>query len=758
MSFRPAHPEGSSPHVPSVLAATRTKSSIALHRRYGTNPYPRLLREPTSSSQCETGDLSALTGNVTLAAPAHDTTTDTSVQAAQPLPTELKTVLERRKLQALTPYKPQAWESLLFTTNLVNKYPSLSQNLRTGFFLNFPIIKTTQSPPNKSSISDLQDKFDDAIQLEITKQRYLGPLSRQDVESLIGPFQSSPFSIIPKPGRPDCYRILQNYSYPYNTSPSHPNPSINSFIDSDDFPTTWGTFSVISLLIHQLPPNSQIATRDVSEAYRTVPLHHSQWPGAVARTGPDSFCIDTATCFGSSPSAGIYGVVADAGADIFRSQGIGPLAKWVDDHVFFRILRTHLSKYNQQRKDRYLELSAKKQNQDGGRLWYGGNFFPDGTLDEHVEDCEFPCADLSSLSPRSHEDSLYSYNFEDIDRISDALGIPWEKSKDLPFASSTSYIGLHWDLNSLTVSLSLEKREKYIKSIDEWFSQPRHNLNDVQKLYGRLLHACLVVTSGRAYLTSLEAMLALCNTHPYISYIPTKATADDLSWWIARLSSSSVSRPIPSPVTLLDPEAFSDACLTGIAITIRGKWRAWRLIPGWQTLEGSRDIGWAEAVGFELLVRAVSRFNGSSRHFRVYGDNKGVVEGWRNYRSKSKPTNQVFRRIHSFLDQFDHSLSVHPAYVPSESNPADPPSRGIFPPFELQLPEIPLPVDLNRFIIDATLPFSTTELCLFREGRHPSTLSERIDNPIDDSCSINWDLPPAFDESNHHSRYHFRSS
>ena len=656
---------------------------------------------------------------------------------------ELKNALELRKLQALTPYKPQAWESLLLAANLTKKYPTLSQNFRTGFFLDFPIIKFTQAPPNKSSISDLQDQFDKAIQLEITKQRYFGPFSRLQIESLIGPFQSSPFSIIPKPGKPGRYRILQNYSYPHNTTPSHPNPSINSFIDSDNFPTTWGTFSVISLLIHQLPPNSQVATRDVSEAYRTVPLHHSQWPGAIVRTGPDSFCIDTATCFGSSPSAGSYGVVADAGTDLFRSKGIGPLAKWVDDHIFFRILRAHLAEYNKQRATRYLELSVSGQNQDGGRLWYGGNSFPDGTLNEHVEDCEFPCADLSSASPHSFEDSLYTYNFDDIDSFSDTLGIPWEKAKDLPFASSTTYIGLQWDLSSLTVSLSLEKRSKYIASIEEWLLRERHTLNDVQKLYGRLLHACLIVTSGRAYLTSLETMLALCNPHPFIPYLPTKGTADDLSWWISKLSSPDISRPIPSPVTLLDPYAFSDASLDGVGIIIEGKWRAWRLIPGWQTLEGARDIGWAEAVGFELLVRYISGFVCPSGHFRVYGDNKGVIEAWENFRSKNKPVNGVFRWIHSLLDQSNHTLSIHPTYVPSEHNPADPLSRGIYPSVDYQLPAIALPADLNRLIIDSSLPFNPTELCLLREGRYSNTISQRINHSISNNHSNNQDYPPS---------------
>ena len=107
---------------------------------------------------------------------------------------------------------------------------------------------------NNAAISEYQTQFNKIVDSEIQKQRYIGPFSRQHTEALIGPFQSSPFSIIPKPGKPGHFRLLQNFSYPYDVSPALPNPSINSFLDSDDFPTTWGTFSIISLLIHQLPP------------------------------------------------------------------------------------------------------------------------------------------------------------------------------------------------------------------------------------------------------------------------------------------------------------------------------------------------------------------------------------------------------------------------------------------------------------------------------------------------------------------------
>ena len=360
-TFSPAQAEGPFPLVRSVWAATPTKSWTALPPGCGTIPSQHSPFALIRSSPCETGNRSVGSGNAPPDVITPPTIFVTSAQDALPPLTELRSVLELRKSQALTPYKVLAWESLLIDSGLHVKYPSIPQGLRTGFIIDMPNIRVTQTPPNKSTISDLQSHFDTIINLELHKRRYIGPFSRQIVESLIGPFQSSPLSMIDKPGKPGCYCLIQNYSYPHNTTPLHPNPSINSFLNSDDFPTTWGTFSIISLLIHQLPPHSQMATRDVAEAYRTIPLHYSQWPGTVVRTASDSYCVDTVASFGFAPSAGVYGKVADAGADLFRYKGIGPLAKWVDDHAFFRIRREFLEGYNQQRQSRYEELSVRGQ-------------------------------------------------------------------------------------------------------------------------------------------------------------------------------------------------------------------------------------------------------------------------------------------------------------------------------------------------------------------------------------------------------------
>jgi hypothetical protein len=91
-------------------------------------------------------------------------------------------------------------------------------------------------------------------------------------------------------------------------------------------------------------------------------------------------------------------------------------------------------------------------------LWFGGRVFEDGTTEQFDEDCRFPCKDLSLRSACLSEDSLYTYNFDNIDFFSRQLGIPWELSKDMPFASTTTYIGFDWNIETHQVSLGSKNR------------------------------------------------------------------------------------------------------------------------------------------------------------------------------------------------------------------------------------------------------------------------------------------------------------
>jgi hypothetical protein len=333
----------------------------------------------------------------------------------------------------------------------------------------------------------------------------------------------------------------------------------------------------------------------------------------------------------------------------------------------------------------------------GSRIWYRGETVPDGTAAEFNEDTSCPFVDFSQTSPRSPQDSLFSYCDADIDILSGFLGIPWEPSKTVPFGSQFPYLGFLWNILARTVSILPAKQLKYKEAIQEWHSHPTHVLEEVRKLYGKLLHACLVIPAGRAYLTSLEAMLGSFGNRPFTPHHAPRETAADLGWWFETLSSPNLTRAIPGPRQVTDCGAFSDASSrVGIGIVIQERWRAWRLIPGWN--QEGRDIGWAEAIGFELLIRTLLTISNHGDCFKVYGDNRGVVEGWWKGRSRSKPVNAVFKRIHHLSALHQHSFITR--YVPSKENPADGPSRAVFPPKHLLLPPIPIPHELHAFIID----------------------------------------------------------
>lgn len=131
-------------------------------------------------------------------------------------------------------------------------------------------------------------------------------------------------------------------------------------------------------------------------------------------------------------------------------------------------------------------------------------------------------------------------------------------------------------------------------------------------------------------------------------------------------------------------------------------------MPGWQTLGGKRDIGWAEAIGFEILAIYLCEEDPGGQHLAVFGDNVGVVEGWRNGRSRNAAVNDVFKRIHTLLERAN-APTLHPRYIPSAENPADAPSHGVYPPAALLLPPITLPRCLDSLLVDAQLPRTAAE-------------------------------------------------
>ncbi|KAF8621907.1 hypothetical protein AX15_007402 [Amanita polypyramis BW_CC] len=242
----------------------------------------------------------------------------------------------------------------------------------------------------------------------------------------------------------------------------------------------------------------------------------------------DSFAIDTCLCFGLASSAGIHGIMGDAGEDLLRARGIGPLLKWVDYHLFFRLRRDCIDAYNSFRK--YKARTIIEQRGAGSTRSSVMVSWRDVAQRQTrgMEDSRFP---LQNFPPRM-PNHRHAYTIEDIDDYSAYLGIPWQQLKDLPFDTTTIY--LIWDLVARTITLSDAKKAKNLKA----------------------------------------------------------------------------------------------------------------------------DIRWAEAVAFELLIHAVSRRFTGIRHFRILGDNRGVVEGWWIGRSRSRHINEIFRRIHGLKRDLEYQSNL----------------------------------------------------------------------------------------------------
>ena len=116
----------------------------------------------------------------------------------------------------------------------------------------------------------------------------------------------------------------------------------------------------------------------------------------------------------------------------------------------------------------------------------------------------------------------------------------------------------------------------------------------------------------------------------------------------------------------------------------------------------------------------------------INGDNQGVIDAWKQGRSRNAATNSVFRRIHEICEE--NQLHVHARYVPSAANLADGPLRGIFPPDHLVLPPITLPTVLQRYLSDFNQPPQAP--IKFRPKRPANSLWTEEEEPLIDERQL----------------------
>ncbi|KAE8179808.1 hypothetical protein CF335_g9464, partial [Tilletia laevis] len=141
----------------------------------------------------------------------------------------------------------EGFKTLLERYNLLSAFLELMKGLENGFNFGIPPITVTRTPPNhKSATSDLKT-LNSAIEKEIGLGRACGPYTKKEVEDLIGPFQTSPLGLVPKPN--GKWRMVQDFNYPRKGD----YPAINNYIASDEFVCAWhGYWDFVDLPVCRL--------------------------------------------------------------------------------------------------------------------------------------------------------------------------------------------------------------------------------------------------------------------------------------------------------------------------------------------------------------------------------------------------------------------------------------------------------------------------------------------------------------------------
>lgn len=147
----------------------------------------------------------------------------------------------------ITPYNPEAFAALLSHFNLANRFPGLVHSLKFGFKIGIHGSTLADSiiPPYRPSNDDIH--IDEYLTEEITAGRMDGPYSEREMRKMCGGhFAACPVHVVTQADEVGKLkrRIVRNMSYKGQAG-----YSVNDLLDSDDFPTEWGSASVVANIV-----------------------------------------------------------------------------------------------------------------------------------------------------------------------------------------------------------------------------------------------------------------------------------------------------------------------------------------------------------------------------------------------------------------------------------------------------------------------------------------------------------------------------
>ena len=200
------NPQDETSCLPALFAWEGTGIALrpAKQPRRGTVETP-YARGQTQAGSSTSGELSyAWTGSGPTGAQTQlENISTNALDVGQPNMGQTSAVSQNPRI--MTPLVASEWSLALRNANLLQRYPHIPTFISLGTDAGIPTINSTFAPPNRPSVDVHKEVFLEIVNNEFAKGWYWGPFSKEEVESIIGPFQTSPLSLIPKPGKPSKF-------------------------------------------------------------------------------------------------------------------------------------------------------------------------------------------------------------------------------------------------------------------------------------------------------------------------------------------------------------------------------------------------------------------------------------------------------------------------------------------------------------------------------------------------------------------------
>ncbi|CAK5269917.1 unnamed protein product, partial [Mycena citricolor] len=334
------------------------------------------------------------------------------------------------------PYSTIDFERLLTKHDLLDCYPHLIHNLTHGFPLGrLPILDHTIVISNHMSAREHPKAVAEYLETELGANRMSGPFSLSEMEAICrGPFFASPLIVAIQdqgPGLPPNKRVCCNLSKD-NLATFH--PSVNAFINKEDFLTRFDSPFIVADLVASSPPGTQACAFDIKSFHRTCPVLPDHKPFLVVSVN-NKFYLDHCFPFGVASASSNTGQICNALVDIWcaetQAQSLGRLdtLKYKDD------------------------LSKIRFPVQGG-----------------------PCF-------------AYAFDRKSVLSPIDCLGVPWHPTKmGSMFVNVMTFIGFQWDFPRRQVSLPNKKRLKFLGRVQTILNgaqeSKKFSLLEIQQIHG----------------------------------------------------------------------------------------------------------------------------------------------------------------------------------------------------------------------------------------------------------------------------------